>query len=230
MRHVATLLFLITTFAVYGLLSELRWDGFPLVKFFLTALLAFFVILVHELGHALAALSFGRPVLRFAVMPFELRFRPLRLRLAHNDAGTGDLGGYVQYAGGGWETRRARAIIAFAGPAANFLLGAAALLLAAWLSARPETSGLPAIVPLEPAPTLKPIPGTHFGELLPSSETVSRALAAPGYFPGRKPVFAILAEAFAALSVGTGIANLIPFRGSDGDAIADALFRGRFRA
>jgi membrane-associated protease RseP (regulator of RpoE activity) len=229
MRYVATLLFLITTFMVYGLLLELRWQNVPLYKFFVTTFLAFFVILVHELGHALAARGYGRRILRFAVMPFEQSFRPLRLRLAHNDAGTGDVGGFVQYAEGRSGTRREQAVIAFAGPAANFLLAAAALLFAAWLSQRPEMSALPAIGPVEPVQHLKPIPGTHFGELLPSSEEVARALAAPGYFPGHKPVGAILAEAFAALSIGTGIANLLPFRGSDGDAIVTALFRGRSR-
>jgi len=228
MRHIATLLFLITTFAVYGLLSELRWLNVPFYKFLLTAFLAFFVILVHELGHALAARSYGRPILRFAVMPFELRFTPLRLRLAGNDAGSGDVGGYVQYSGKRPETRREHAVIAFAGPAANFLLAAAALLLAAWLSTRPDTSGLPTLVPIEPTPPAQPIPGTHFA-ILPPDDKVVQALRTPGYFPGSRPVGAIFAEAFAALSIGTGLANLIPFKGSDGDAILTALFRGRSR-
>lgn len=228
MRHVATLVFLITTIAVYGLLSQLRWQHIPFISFVLTALLAFFVILVHELGHALAALRYGRPIQRFVVMPFELRFRPLRLRMAHLDAGGGDIGGLVQYASFWPETRREHAIIAFAGPAANFLLAGAALLLAAWLSTRPDTAHLPRLVPLENVSGALPPPGAH-SALLPSSEEVAKALSTPNYFPGRKSVGTIFAEAFAALSIGTGIANLIPFKGSDGEGIVNALFRGRIR-
>jgi membrane-associated protease RseP (regulator of RpoE activity) len=224
MRHLAAFVFLITTIAVYGLLSQLRWHDFPFASFFLTAFLAFFVILVHELGHALAARSYGRRILSFAVMPFELRFRPLRLRLAHNDAGTGDLGGFVLYEQDRAERRRERVIISLAGPAANLLLAAAALLFAAWLSARSGTSPLPALVPLDPA--VSPPPAS--GRLLPSDAEVARALASPSFFGGKR-VGAVFAEAFAALSIGTGIANLIPFRGSDGEAIVNALFPGRSR-
>jgi hypothetical protein len=234
MRHLATLLFLMTNFAVCGLLSQLRWREGQLFYVLLTGLLCFLVILIHEAGHALAAQLYRRPILRFVAMPFELRFRPLRLRTAHRDPIRADIGGFVQY-GGGREARAEQAVIAFAGPAANFLLAAAATALIAWLSMRAAAPDLPAIAPLdpaqtlEPARTLKPIPGTHFGHYLPSSEKVRQALAAPNPFPGRKPVGVILAEAFAALSIGTGIANLIPFRGSDGDVIADALFRRRAR-
>jgi membrane-associated protease RseP (regulator of RpoE activity) len=233
MRHVATILFLITNFAVYGLLGQLHWREGPFLYFFLTGLLAFLVILVHELGHALAARRYGRPLQRFVVMPFELRFRPMRFRMAHLDKVGGDIGGFVQYAEFWPATRRESAVIAFAGPAANFLLASAALLFAAWLSMRPDTSHLPSIMPAPaagPVQHLKPIEGTHFGAMLPSSEEVARALATSSYFPGQKPFGAILAEACAALSIGTGIANLIPFKGSDGESIKTALFPGRSRS
>jgi len=226
MRHVATLLFLVTTIAVYGLLGQLKWRDGHYFYFFITGMLAFLVILIHELGHALAAKAYGRPILRFVAMPFELRFRPLRFRLAHRDRIGGDIGGFVQY-GGRLEARGERAVIAFAGPAANFLLAGAALLLAGWLAMRPDTAHLPSLVPA--APVAKPIPGTHFA-VLPSDADVRRAVATGALYFGQKPFGAILGEALAALSIGTGVANLIPFKGSDGDSIVDALFRGRSRA
>ena len=223
MRHVATLLFLLTTIAVYGLLGQLKWRDGPFLYFFLTGALAFLVILVHELGHALAAKAYGRPILRFVVMPFELRFRPLRFRLAHRDRIDGDIGGFVQY-GGRVEARRECVLISFAGPAANFLLAGAALLLAGWLAMRPDTSHLPSIAPVA-GQSQSGAPGG----MLPSDAEVARALAKGPFYFGHKPFGAILSEALAALSIGTGIANLIPFRGSDGDSIFDALFRGRIR-
>lgn len=97
MRHVAALLFLIVGFAVYGMLSELRSPAGWLLYFPLTLLLSFVVILVHELGHAYAAHRHGRRIMRFVALPFELLFRPFRLRIA-DSAGGRDLGGEVVYA------------------------------------------------------------------------------------------------------------------------------------
>jgi membrane-associated protease RseP (regulator of RpoE activity) len=223
MRHVATLLFLIVNFAVFGMLSDLRWSAGLLLYLPLTLMLSFVVILVHELGHALAAHRYGRRIERVVALPFEWRFRPFRLRMAESLSGR-DLGGEVVYALDWPETRREHALIAAAGPAANFLLALIAVLLATWLaaSAAPELSPLPAVVPGSAG--VNPVPDA----LLPSDEEVARVLGAHARLTGATFV-AMLLKALALLSAGTGLANLIPYKDSDGDEIVDALFRGRFR-
>ena len=64
--------------------------------------------------------------------------------------------------------------------------------------------------------------------LLPPSEEVARVFGAHARLTAAASL-ALLLKALALLSAGTGLANLIPYKGSDGDAIVDALFRGRFR-
>lgn len=223
MRHVATLLFLIVNFAVFGMLSDLRWSAGLLLYLPLTLMLSFVVILVHELGHALAAHQYGRRIERVVALPFEWRFRPFRLRMAES-LGGGDLGGEVVYALDWPETRREHALIAAAGPAANVLLALIAVLLATWLvaGAAPALSPLPALVPDSAGVSVFP------NALVPSDAEVVRVL---GYRdrPTTATFVAMLLKALALLSAGTGLANLIPYKGSDGDAIVDALFRGRFR-
>ena len=76
----------------------------------------------------------GRRIDRFVAFPFELRFRPWRLGFAEPTGGR-DLGGEVVDDVDWPETRREHALIAAAGPAANFLLALIAVLLAAWLLA-----------------------------------------------------------------------------------------------
>jgi hypothetical protein len=223
MRHIATLLFLIVNFAVFAGLSEIRSPAGWLLYIPLTFLLSFVVILVHELGHALAAHRHGRRIERLVALPFELRFRPWRLGIAEY-AGGRDLGGEVVYAVDWPETRREHALIAAAGPAANFLLALIAVLLATWIvaNAAPELNPLPALVPDAAGVSVVP------NALLPSDAEVVRVF---GYRDRltTATLVALLLKALALLSAGTGLANLIPYRGSDGDAIVDALFRGRFR-
>ncbi|HEV7659161.1 MAG TPA: site-2 protease family protein [Allosphingosinicella sp.] len=223
MRHIATMLFVIVNLAVFAALSELRSPAGWFLYIPLTLLLSFIVILVHELGHALAAHRHGRRIERFVALPFELRFRPWRLRLAEY-AGGRDLGGEVVYALDWPETRREHALVAAAGPAANFLLALIAVLLATWIatSAAPGLSPLTALGPDSAGVSVIP------NALLPSDAEVVRVF---GY---RDPLttatsVALLLKSLALLSAGTGLANLIPYKGSDGDAIVDALFRGRFR-
>jgi membrane-associated protease RseP (regulator of RpoE activity) len=223
MRHIATVLFVIVNFAVFAALSELQSPLGWFLYIPLTLLLSLIVILVHELGHALAARRHGRRIDRFVALPFELRFRPWRLRVAEYEGGR-DLGGEVVYDVDWPETRREHALIAAAGPAANFLLALITVLLATWIvaNAAPELRPLTAITPGSAGVSVVP------DALLPSDEEVARVLGAHARLATAASI-AMLLKALALLSAGTGLANLIPYRGSDGDAIVDAMFRGRFR-
>lgn len=230
MRYLATLVFLIFSIMVYGLLTQLNWPLHTLLYIPLTSVLAFIVVFVHEFGHALAARLYKRPLLAFVALPFEWRFRPLRMSFADPSLRGSDIGGYVHYAVNRPQTRREAALIAFAGPAANFLLAGFAILLASWLATRAGAPPLPRIIP-----DAVMAPGVHNSTaappwaMLPPDEVVARVAAMDKYLHSRSAA-AIIAEALGALSIGAGIANLIPFKDSDGDHIISALFRGRSRA
>lgn len=133
MRMLAWLLFLIVYVVVAGTLSELGHGLGGFGNYLIGGLLSFFAILVHELGHALAVRWVGGRVDKIVVMPFELGLRPRRLKLAGRGV-RGDIGGYVAFRLGTAGTPRNHAIVAAAGPIANFALALAAGLLTAWLA------------------------------------------------------------------------------------------------
>lgn len=177
MRWFAILIFLVTAFGVVGILADyFPGDAGLLPRFAIDAVLAFVAVLVHELGHATAARRLGADVHSIVVLPFELRFRPRKLRMKWR-AGQGDLGGYVAYTLNRIEARRKHMAIAAAGPAANLLLALGAGLLARQIG-------------------LQTLAGTVLGAL-------------------------------AMLSAGMGLANLMPFKGSDGHQIFHRFRRGR---
>ena len=177
MRALAILIFLVTGFGAFGVLSDyFRGDAGLILRLAVDALLAFVAVLVHELGHAAAAWRLGADIRAIVVLPFELRLRPRQLRTKWK-AGENDLGGYVTYTLDRIDARRKHLMIAAAGPGANLLLALVAGLAAGQL-------GL-----MSPA-------GTLLGAL-------------------------------AMLSGGMGLANLIPFKGSDGQHILQGFRAGR---
>jgi hypothetical protein len=217
MRHVAIAILWIAGIAAYGNLTELRWPIGAFLYVPLDLFLLFLAVLAHELGHALAARLCGARVERIVALPFEARFRPLRIGGA-TSLGP-DLGGQVDYVLDWEESRTEHALIAVAGPAANLLFAGAVVLLGVWLvAAAAPTVQLPSIMPGTPTPDGVRIT-RDAGEALVQQHRLAMAKAV-----------AHMLNSLAMLSVGLALANLIPFRGSDGDGIVDALFRGRFRA
>jgi len=167
MRPIAWLLLLITSVAAQGAMAQSNLHIGISGAWLAVLLIGFVAVLIHELGHAVAANAVGGRVGRIVVFPVEFVVAPRKLRLVRH-WGRGDLGGYVTYTLDRIEARRRHAIVAIAGPLANVVTGAVA--------------------------------GSSF------------AIAAPGILPPG----AAVATAFAILSVGMGLANLIPFDGSDG--------------
>ncbi len=207
MRWFAILFLLVINGMVWGALHELHFVGGMPVVMLLTAVLSFATILVHELGHAVAAARIGGKVSAIMVLPFELRFRPLRLRLAPRDKHR-DLGGYVIYAPPPGLTRRQHLLVTTAGPLANFVLAPLALLLGMWAAAYFSSGSWPAA------------PG-HAGLLPNDVDVLARAHWYSSLQAGRRSQ--LLANALAILSAGVGVANLIPFAGSDGATILRLL-------
>lgn len=167
LRPLAWVVLAITSIAAQGALAQSSWRLGVGGAWLAILLIGFVAVLIHELGHAVAANAVGGRVGRIVVFPVEFVVASRKLRLVRH-WGRGDLGGYVTYTLDRVEARRRHAIVAIAGPAANIVTGVAA--------------------------------GSSF------------AIAAPGILPPG----AAIATAFAILSVGMGLANLIPFDGSDG--------------
>jgi Zn-dependent protease len=173
MRLLASGLFLLTAIAVFGVLAEhFPGDGGLVARIGIDLLLSFVVVLVHELGHAAAAVRLGGRVSRIVVFPFEYRVQ--RRRFGINKAMRGhEIGGYVTYTLDTIMARRKHKLIAAAGPAANILLAVVA--------------------------------------------------GAVSSVAEQKTLLGSLTMALAILSFGVALANLVPFKGSDGSA----LFRRR---
>lgn len=168
MRSVAAIVFALTWFVALGMLVELQLPFRLLGALIVVAVLGFVAVLVHELGHALAAHRLGAVVVSIAVMflRFDLASRRWSLRAP---LGKGDIGGYVTYTFvERWWTSRKEALVAFAGPGANL---AFALVLG----------------------MVAPFVSTKSGASIPSALFV--------------------------VSLGMGVANLLPFKGSDGSVI-----------
>jgi hypothetical protein len=219
LRLIAQALLLLTSIAMYGALNALRLPGGVLASILVAALLTFVAILGHELAHAAAAHLVGARIRAIVALPVRLRLHPPRLDLIRR-GGRGDLGGYVSYTLDRIDARRKHAIIAAAGPLANLVMALLAGVMAAGLDHRPTT-------PAErDTATVATIREGH----LPSDEEVRRWLARRPVRDTGPPRWPTLLFAFAILSGGLGLANLIPYRGSDGDHILDLWRRhGRLR-
>lgn len=185
----------------------------PLQTMTMQAVLNFFAILFHELGHAWAYRHVGGQVHKIAVM-FALYDVDHR-RFGWSDlSADGDVGGYVQ---GSFDAHgpsvRHRIIVSAAGPAANLITGAAAA-CAAWLWTKPQL-GLVANVTNLPSDDKMRL-------IMASVDSHFRAL----WWWQQGHTSLVL---FALLSVGFTLLNLIPFGGSDGQRIMQTwqAHRGR---
>jgi membrane-associated protease RseP (regulator of RpoE activity) len=199
MRLIAALVYLIGVYAVLLALPNFYLPGNLGARLAAVWLAVFVATLAHEIGHAWAVRALGGQVRVFMVAPFKLQLKPRRLTLAI-PIGNGDLGGYVSYTLDRVEARRGHALIAAAGPAANIVLALLAA-LAAVLIAGPQ--GIAAVA-------------TGYSGGHPPSHAEFQA------WMTRRDHIA-LAEFLAVVSAGMALANLIPFKGSDGGRIYGAL-------
>ena len=215
LRIVAMMLMLLTSIGVYGTLDGLHARGGTLTSIVIVLLLSFVAILFHELAHAAAAQMVGARVHAIVAFPFRLRLHPRRLDLIKRGGHQGDLGGYVSYTLDRIDARRKHAIVAAAGPLANLALAVLAGTMAPWFDSPRAPQAAPAV-----SATVSRSDG------LPSDEDVRAWLARRPVIETGPPALPIILFAFAVLSGGLGLANLIPYQGSDGDHIA-RLWRRR---
>jgi hypothetical protein len=229
LRMVAQMLLMLTSIGVYGTLAALRSPGGVLTSIAVVALLAFAAIVAHELAHAAVAQMVGARVNAIIAFPVRLRFRPRRLELIKRGARHGgDLGGYVSYTLDRIDARRKHAIIAAAGPLANLALAVLAGTMAPWFDHRmPGPGAVQVVVPGDAASASAASPD-DVRPVLRAMSTHSVTLTAIRLPDLRPPVWTIILTAFAILSGGLGLANLVPFDGSDGDHILN-LWRRRRR-
>lgn len=230
LRIVAQALLMLTSIGVYGTLAALRAPGGVLTSIALVALLTFAAIVAHELAHAAAAQMVGARVHAIVAFPVRLRFRPRRIELIKRGAHRGgDLGGYVSYTLDRIDARRKHAVIAAAGPLTNLALAVLAGTMAPWFDHRaPVPAAAQVIVPGDAASGSAASPDDIRPVLQAMSANAVTLTSIP--LPDlRPPVWTIILTAFAILSGGLGLGNLIPYDGSDGDHILN-LWRRRRRA
>lgn len=217
-RGVAGGILLLANFVAILALAASPYFGF-LTAFIISGALTYLVILIHELGHAGAVWWLRGRVLILAVGPLAARFHPFSLggtpELAQDDR---ELGGFVVSTFDGAETTRKDIIVAIAGPLAN--LASAALIGVALPALTP--GHVPAADPTLIAVEQSVPSNAPYQVALPTDADVQRALRAERARE-IKGLWTPLVSALLLLSGAAGIANLIPFRGSDGDHIRRAL-------
>lgn len=192
------------------------WQTFALL-----AVLNGIAILLHELGHAWAFRHVGGSVQKIAVLFWAYDVRKKRLSMNARLLGS-DVGGYVvgRYAPTG-PTAKALIIVAAAGPVANLVSGAMALIAAVMFGRQGADVGGP-IAQITPGV----ISGTGVPAGLPSDAGIAAAFA---HAESAAQAAALLNLAytsvllFGVLSLGLALLNLIPFRGSDGETIARGM-------
>lgn len=210
-RQLAYLIQSLLTFVVFAGFNQLQlsiWVTLPML-----VLLNFIVILVHELGHAAAVIRVGGTLRAIYVMGihFDVAERRLSLRRLPKKA---EIGGYVSYAPHPVQHSSKKAIlIALAGPAANILLALIAGLAALLLLPDPA-SCIRAYDPVLAAdPGYARLPDSDVVRRVMAEVTRADACVRAGTFLRR------FAEVLAILSAGIGLSNLLPFDGSDGQAV-----------
>lgn len=224
-------LWLIATIALYGMALERDVIDNFLVALAVISALQFSAILIHEMGHALAAHWAGARVEKIVVVPLHFDIQKRRLRFDRY-LPAGDIGGFVTYTFGRVKPAAHKVIIiAAAGPLAN-VFSAALLFLtisaAGWINEErgPATSHQPVAIvgdnhtPSQAANRVRyqltsPRP-------YPSEEEIEQAVVKEKEWRSRKYYRdwgAALADLFIAISLILGALNLIPTKGSDGASI-----------
>ena len=229
-RGAAGAIYLIANLAAIGTLANSpRFD--PLVAALIAIAATYFLILIHELGHAAAVIWLKGRVLMFAVGPIAAQFGPFKLVFAPSlDRDRREVGGFVLATFDGRETTRKDLIVAAAGPVANLLFAAVlGLLLTVLAPATVPPARFPAIAVQENAPVNAPV-----RVALPSDAEFVRVLRDERAERQYRHLWSPLIIALIILSLAAGVANLTPYRGSDGDeirrAIRDMMEARRYRA
>jgi membrane-associated protease RseP (regulator of RpoE activity) len=189
-------------------------------------------IIPHELAHTLVARAAGLSVSRLAlgfgprIVGRTVRGTALELRLV-------PAGGFAQIDGLDAAPRPVRFVVALAGPVVNLLL-AGAYLIAATVAAGAVDPGQAVGAALEIGVLLFTGTGELIGAyaadpgnltLLPIAGLPSTALAAGVAVEGGLPMLCILV---AALSLSTGVVNLLPYPPLDGAIALGAITNRRF--
>jgi membrane-associated protease RseP (regulator of RpoE activity) len=225
MRVLARILFLVACLAACLAVAEtLPWRGVGrgFAAVFLTVPLGILAIVAHELGHAWAVRRLGGRVENFTILGVDF-IGSSEASLAPSRSGH-EIGGHVGYFFEGGETRREHALIAAAGPAANFLLAALArLLVLFWMTFHSDAA--PVLTTASSVGSASSGVRPPASLQLPSEDEVRHWLAANPHPSrvGAGGVVANIAGALAVLSAGIGLGNLVPFKGSDGEALKDSL-------
>ena len=189
-------------------------------------------VLPHELAHAAAARATGLEVTQLA-LGFGPRVVGRMVRGVALDLRLAPVGGYARIEGLDEAPRATRLFVALAGPAVNVLLAAAwfvAATVAAGatdparaIGAAGEIAGLLLGGTAELFATYAADPGNL--ALFPIAGLPSTALATSGALAGGLPMLCILV---AALSLSTGIVNLLPWPPLDGAIALGAITGQRF--
>ncbi|WP_343520387.1 site-2 protease family protein [Sphingomonas sp.] len=215
MRIVAHGVLFLFGIAAYGaLVAGIRTDLGILVRLPVVLLIGFVSVLFHELGHASAVTALGGRVHRIVVLPLMWDSATRRVALAPAIPG-GEVGGYVSYTLDTINARRKRIWIALAGPAADAAVFLATLLALALLASavQPSTDLAPVIMPSDGSSARLPF------------EAALKAAATER--PINLDWLSACLTALGLTSIGAGVANLLPFQGSDGHHILRNLRRRR---
>lgn len=221
MKIVAAIIFGLVMGEVFGALSMgfgLSFAGVPNLLIVLS--LSFLCIFIHEMGHAIVAQRLGARIERIFLFPFVWRRGERRITLARRGKDrVGELAGYVQYRLDTINARRKHIWIAAAGPAANLLT---AIIATFFLFVLPVAKS-------PPPPRIVPIVG-HVAAGKPAMLPDDAAISVQALLEQRNDALAwprALLIAFAILSLGIAVSNLLPFEGSDGNTILRGIRKQR---
>lgn len=217
--------------AIAAFQLDLASNGFFVYFIFLVML--FIATLFHEAGHAIAARRNGAQVLVFAALVFEYdlvrrKFGAMRRRLRNRE-----IGGFVAYTwplGAG--THRKEAIIAAAGPLANFAAAALAMALVPAFASPPhrlQEAQLEAISVAGGDPSSKSAAAPSKLSDPVYAEQAYRWYHIDEHDRSIRYFLGAALQVFALLSIGVGVINLVPFDGSDGEKLRGHLFPKRRR-
>lgn len=209
-RAIAYLILIVTEIAVWGQLRGVTGEEGLMIWLWL-AVLTFVATFLHELGHAAMAKALGGRIVSIAVFPFRYGLAARQFGWMRK-ADAREVGGYVTCEAPPTRNRASFWIaVALAGPLANVMLSGG-LALAAH---RPLLShSAPPVAP----PKQVLAPQSSAPARLPSKDVVEAVFEVDRQ-ARRMEWMEQLMFALALLSLGMGIANLVPFDDSDGALI-----------